>query len=322
MRSSHWLGWTFVIVLVLLAVSAVVGRLAYQGPAYSADNYVIEAPGDTLIIGASHAATGLNPDFLEGAISVARSGEPLFFTYYKTRQLLASNPQIRRVLVSLSSIHVCGFAEYSFFSGNSASRVQSMNYYPLMDDEADPLLPRFSADRWLSFLKYKVGVPFNYMDDTRVVLKHYTGGLQPSEFRFYGGFESFEETHLDPAQVSEKAAFYFLGDAGAAALSDVGMESIRRLLGLSDTNDVEVVVVRTPEHPRFRQATPAVCQDGYVRLITDRAEANNGVRFFDYGEYALPDDHFLDGDHLNRRGSEVFSALLQTRLDLESANPR
>lgn len=314
MRSGQWLGWTFILVVLMLVVVSVIGRLAYQGPAYSAENYQIDAAGDTLIIGASHAATALNPDHLDGAISVARSGEPLFFTYYKTRQLLASNPGIERVIVALSSIHVCGFADYSFFSGNSASRIQSMNYYPLLDDEKDPLLPIFSADRLLSFLKYKVGVPFNYMDDTKVVLKHYTGSLQPNDFRFFGGFESFDETHLESAEVLEKAAFYFYGDDDVPVLSEVGRESIRRLFTLSESHDVDVFVIRTPEHASFWRATPQLCQDEYLDVVETGARENERVQFYDYGKLELPDDHFLDGDHLNQVGSEVFSKLLQARM--------
>ena len=314
---SKWLLKTLILTCCLLIISAMIGRYFLVKTVYNTDLLIIDPKFKTVIVGASHSATSINPDFFENTISLSRSGEPIFFTYYKIKKILENNPSIKKVIFSISSIHISKYAERSFFKGGSGSRIFSLEYYMFVDDFNDPLLPIFNADRAVASLKYDIGLPFNYMEDLKVSLNYYTNKIDLNQYKYFGGYESLQGSKVDLDTLTKRIIFYF-GDKkvqDSYELSNVGITSIKRIMSLAEKFDIDIHIINTPMHKHFYQRVPDFFRTNYYQLIEEVTNNYKNIYFHDYANMPFPDEHFLDGDHLNSKGADVFSKKIASDFD-------
>jgi len=171
-KYSTWIYITAGSTLALIILASIIGKYFFVGPVYNPALFKFEDSTKTVIIGASHSATSMDTDYIEGALNVAMSGEPLYFSYYKAKALLKNNPQIKDVIVAISPIHVAQYSDKYLFQGNAGSRSSAMSYYYLIDDLSDPLINKLSSDNIIAYLKFHWGLPFNYMSDLKVVVNY------------------------------------------------------------------------------------------------------------------------------------------------------
>ncbi|MBL4703259.1 MAG: SGNH/GDSL hydrolase family protein [Flavobacteriales bacterium] len=306
-KHSAWLFITASLTLTLLIFSSLIGRIFFVSPVYNPNLFEFKDTINTLIIGASHSATSIDPDHIEGAISVALSGEPLFFTYYKAKVLLSNNPHIKDVLIAISPIHVAQYSDKNVFQGNSKSQNKAMNYYFLIDDFSDPLINQFSSGNILGYLKFHWGLPLNYMSDLRVALNYHRNTIDYSAYPFFGGVERIEGNHTEKDRITEKVKYYFYDENGKANASDFGAEVTRRIASLTEQFDIKLTIISTPMHPYFIQQIPENIQQKYDETIKSVLQHYPNVRFIDSSAFPISEDQFLDGDHLNAQGLEKYS---------------
>lgn len=320
-KHLNWLLITVVSTLALLISASLIGKHFFVGPVYNPALFKFEDSINTLIIGASHSATSMDPDYIEGALNVAISGEPLYFTYYKAKALLKNNPHIKDVLIAISPIHVAQYSDNYLFQDNAGSRSITMNYYFLIDDLSDPLINTFSADNIISYLKFHWGLPFNYMSDLRVVLNYYRNNVNYAEYPFYGGVERIEGNHIEKERITNKAKFYFYDENGQANASDTGVKIIHRIASLTEQFDIKLTIISTPMHPYFIKQIPEKIQQKYDETIKSVEQKHTNIKFIDLSNFPINEDKFLDGDHLNVQGSAEFSQfLVRERLQLKQTN--
>lgn len=312
-KYSSWLWVVMGSIFLLISLAALIGKYLYINPVYNQELFKLEPSTSTLIIGASHSATALDPDYIDDALNVASSGEPLFFTYYKTKALLKINPQIKHLVVAISPIHIGSYAEKQLFQGNSASRKYAMDYYFLVDDLSDPLIQTFSSDNIIAYLKFHWGMPFNYMSDLKVVVNYYRNKVTFTDYSFFGGVERVDGNHIEPNRQRAKAEFYFLDEINQINPSNVGIEVIHRIANLSKEFDVTLSIVSTPMHPYFISQIPDSIQNKYDEVIYKVTSQNPKVNFIDLSNLPMAETKFLDGDHLNTQGATEFSKLLFTK---------
>ena len=309
-KHSTWLFITVCLTLTLLILASLIGKYIFVSPVYNTELFKFKKTINTLIIGASHSATSIDPIYIEGSLNVALSGEPLYFTYYKAKTLLKNNPNIKNILVAISPIHVAQYSDKYVFTGNAESRNNAMNYYFLIDDLSDPLINLFSSDNILSYLKFYWGLPFNYMSDLRIVLNYYRNDVNYEDYAFYGGVERAEGNHIEKDRITNKAKYYFYDEKDQINTSELGVEVMQRIASLSEQFDIKLTIISTPMHPYFIEQIPEKIQQKYNKTIKIILQNYANVEFLDYSNYPINVDKFLDGDHLNAQGSTEFSQFL------------
>ncbi len=184
-----------------------------------------------------------------------------------------------------------------------------MKYYKFIDDETDPLIPLFNSDRVLSYLKFKAGIPFNYLDDLKFILKNMLGTISYKDFDYIGGWSPQLSNNISRKSIETKARFYFYDENREVNVSPIALESIRRIFSLSSS--VQVIVINTPKHKIFRQHVPKKIKQKYDSII-ENAIDNGQIQYIDYSDFVLNDINFYDGDHLNKSGSDIFSKTLSS----------
>ncbi|MBF7072164.1 hypothetical protein ISG33_01950 [Glaciecola sp. MH2013] len=292
-------------------ISSIVNYFVVIKPVYNTDNFKLPDVS-TIVVGASHSATAIDTAALKQITNLAKSGEPLFFSYYKSKMLLTNNEDIDHLVVAISPIHIGKYADEHIFSNSSGSRKFVMDYFFLIDETNDPFINKYSLDYVIGISKFKLGVPFSYMSDLKVTLNYYTSQFTHSDYAFWGGVESLDGNHIEESRQLEKSNFYYVGENSSIRSSKIGVESIRRLFSLSEEYDVKVTVITTPMHPYFRSLTPPNIKKEFVGLIDNLVLQYPNSSYYDFSSFELDNDDYLDGDHLNKQGAAKFTGYLRT----------
>ncbi|RKY18467.1 MAG: hypothetical protein DRQ55_13285 [Planctomycetota bacterium] len=315
-RSARaWLLRVATLVLVAGLIVSALAKATLIGPLFGDVDLELEGGVQTLLVGASHAACAFNPEVLSGdalgqVVSVARQAELMLSTDAKLEALLDDNPGVRRVILAVSPIHMATWQDEHLFGRSPHSRAQIMDYYPLYGEHTRALLPLSNPDVLLAALKYDFGVPFNYTDDTGLYVRHLLGQMQPQHYRFWGGYTPPGGTHVAQRWADFVIKKYFYEDGEVGGVSELAIQSLERLAQRVHERGIQLVLVDTPAHERFRVAIPERHKLAYAALLKDLVERFPTIRIVNHADMALPDEWFYDPDHLNRGGGEAYSAIL------------
>jgi hypothetical protein len=300
---------------VLLVAAGVAGTWALVRPVFDPDHFVLPQTTRTLVVGASHAATNIDPAALESAVNLGRNGEPVFFTYYKLQAVLERNPWIEHVVYALSVNHVSSSQDALVFAGDARTRESFMAYFPFVDRAGRRRLDRWSEDYLVASTKHDLGLPLGYMDDLRLLLAFWRGRVDLGSYPCWGGFEPVpDRAHVEPGVIEEKVRFYFYDGDRPGAPSRLAMEHVLETVALCERHGVRLTFVSTPLHERFRAAVPASVTRAFEDLMAEVRARHPEVGWIDASRRYAGEPVFFDGDHLGRRGTARFSRELARSL--------
>ncbi len=295
-------------VSILFALSLVAVSILYKfiviDRVYSNIDYAIAAETKNVFIGASHFEVGIDDALLNDTANYSVSGMPYYFTYPKVKRILENNKQIEKLFVSLSPIHIGPYGDATLLSDKGLSREEAFEFFPLMEEYDALGAKRFSLDFVLSYAKYNLGVPFNYMDDLKRTLVSFKRHLSVSDFDFMGKYKVYTENLIKPADLKKKADFYF-GDH--IQYSEFTVKAVEKVAALAQQLNVELYIVNMPAYEEFRKLVPSEYTDKQKSLMQDLQAKYTNLRYLDYYEYPIDAKGFLDGDHLNIVGAKVFT---------------
>lgn len=316
---KKWLFKVLGLSFFIIGFSTVLGKTALIAPVYDVKLFKLDRNIDTLIIGASHAVAALDPHFFKSTENVARNGEPLFFTYYKTKRLLEQNNNIKTLILSFSPIQISKYHDYLFVSGMPECRANLMDYFFLMDDEGRRYFRKLSPEYMIVTAKYDYGLPLSFLDDVRVIARYYFNRIDYRAYKFWGGYHEVFGVHLEDNVIKKKIAYYFYGNDKKFRESDVAIEHIKKIAQICSEKSVKLILVNTPKHKSFMRAVPHFYHSKHGEVIQDIMNTNPDVTYYDYSSLALADEYFFDGDHLNNKGGVKFSKMLANLLGNEPA---
>lgn len=308
-----WLIKVLLLFTAFVMLSSFVYKMAVVDRIFYNINYQLSENIDTLVVGASHLQLGFDDRSMSEVRNFSNSGMPYFFTYAKSKRLLESNPQIKRLVVSLHPIHISPYGDSRFFSDNGLSRENAFEYFPLLQDYQSLGDKRYSLDFALSYLKYKFGIPFNYMEDIKPFIISLNKNVPFEHMNFSGEFNLRETSLLNIDSVKSKAEFYFGNDV---YYSKYAIDTLERIAAYTSEKRVQLFIMNMPTHKMFRDITPSIYVNKYEQLIAKLLTQYNHIKYLDYYTYDLPDDAFFDGDHLNIKGVEIMAPIFKQDIGL------
>jgi hypothetical protein len=265
---------------------------------------------DTLILGSSEAYYGIKPSLLSGsAFSLSNSSQSLYYDDLLTQRLLPELPQLRRVIIPISYFTL---------------------YFQLYDHD----------ESWRQYAyRQEWGLPLAHAEDERDVRAWSRVVLYTPKVAITAALERFHTT-LAPG-VDDRGWYHVpegeswgVGPAAAKASlarhhgfmklehEAANLASLEHLLANLRQHEIEAVLITTPVWPTY--------QAGMKPELWERAKADVARLSQQYGARYLsflhtreltPDD-FLDPDHLNARGAEHFTPILDAALRSSGAEAR
>jgi hypothetical protein len=276
--------------------------------------FVLPSSVDTLILGDSHAACGLDPALIPRSATFARGGEPLFLTCQKLQFLAERNQGLKKVVIGFGSHNVSRYQESYLFEDFWEADFEQ--YFGIVDAEGRHALASLRTSYLVSRLKWEVGLPVRFYRDRPVLDSWLHRPIAPEDFGWVGRFDAPAESHVDEAQISGKIRRYYLdAQGGYAGTSQLTLNAVRGALAFARSRGIQVLLYDGPLHPAFRARVPPRAYDAYREALADIAGTYPEVRVAALGDYPLPSDAFFDGDHVNASGAAVASRVVANLLE-------
>jgi hypothetical protein len=313
-------------ILAALTVSvSLAHRFFFVEPVFNRPKLKLQPGTETLIIGASHSASAFDTSRFRHSESMAASGELVIFTAAKLEVVLRQNEGVKSVVMALSPIHLSARQDTLLLSANAGTRTTFIDNYAVLSKESRRLVAGWNSNYVLARLKYDFGLPLGYTEDIRLYASSLQGTLSPRDYRFWGAYTPQNGSHVGKdfdAKVIRKY-FYLGGDhtksASGEALygkSRIAEAQVRKILEMGTSRGLRMILVRTPESARFRESVPPFFKASFAALLREIQRDFPAVEYYDLSAELTEDSLFLDADHLNGRGSAIFSERFAARMGI------
>jgi hypothetical protein len=253
-----------------------------------------EAP--TLIVGDSHLMTSVDPAKFKNAENLCSGGEPYVFTFYKLKNIIKHNPEVKRLVLGFSYQNLAGFQDQRLLGPKSKSQFE--RYYPLLPAELPRYIPVSKDKFYHSYLKELALFP-NFR-----------------EYKFIDGFKK-HQAHLHRADLQETVRKHYFPGNNVSMLSKYAPLYLDSIYNLSREHDIELILAGAPVHPDYLKQVPDKVREAYQAMGEKFQERN--VPVLTYFELVYPDSHYRDYDHLSYLGAEKFTQRIKS--DIEALNP-
>lgn len=244
----------------------------------------------TVIVGDSHPMFALDPAHLGEAANVAQTSEPYYITYWKLKKLIKDNP-IDTLLLGFSYHNLSAFndkkLEDPFWSSEMFRRT-----YPIAEFED---------------LK---GVEVDFKSYLSVKFKNMCLYPRRDHVNYLGKYANSNENDISDYQsVISRHYYYNDENVGVSASSIQYLDSITTLCR---KNTIELILVSNPMRQEYLARIPQNFVTKYQEV--KKRLTSKGMLVFDYGHVGLDEKYFMNADHLNQKGAELFTKEIKAQL--------
>jgi len=263
-------------------------------------HYALDDGITTIVLGDSHTETSIDDQYFPNLRNFSFRGENLYFSYYKLKRILDTNPQIENVLLSFSYYSLNEFHD-------DVPPVFLLDYYWLLDPEGiktiDPTLR--DADMILK-------------DMSSRFVRWLLSRIERSEFHLLnGGYRKLDTSNLNEASSAKRISGHYFKENSAEAQEQSALQILyfEKFIQLCREKGVRLVFINTPLHHSYYTKIPAEFVSKYYSLVADIQRRHPGTTtLLDLKESVINDELFHDGDHLNSEGGVHFMKILNKRL--------
>ncbi|MFV8225107.1 hypothetical protein [Christiangramia aquimixticola] len=269
---------------------------------YKSD-FQLDQSYSSIVVGHSHSECSFNDELIAGFSNKSNSGQSYFYNYFKLKEILKDNPQLKTVFIEYSNLDIVEQRENWVWGEEKI-----VEYFPVyafyMDSDSHEILyrnnPKDYKGSLTAILKRSLVTVANGMD-----LTDKTGGYQKLQKNLPQNF--------DPDEIFKPV------DIPSIPVAEVNLEYLNKMILLCRRYGVEVVLVRSPLHKSYQGFK---AEELYKKV---RQERFGNVKYLDFSKFPIADEGFADPEHLNAQGAEKFSIwfdqLLQDGL-LAQVNPQ
>ena len=249
-----------------------------------------------LIAGDSHTQKSLNPEYFVSAQNISQSAEPYVLTYWKLKKIFNSYiPDT--LIIGFAPHNISQFNDFKFSNEKWSSEMFKRSY-PI--EEFDRISNIISID---------------YTTYYKILLKQTALFPKTNHINYLGNYSTGTNNDLSDSETAINRHYYQKGIE--LNLSELAVNYLDSIVELCNINKIELVLVSSPVHKQYLNNIPLAIMDNYVDLTQ---KYNINLIVFDYTKEVYPDSLFLNSDHLNENGAEMFTTELIKYL--KSISPR
>jgi hypothetical protein len=239
---------------------------------------------NVLIIGDSHPNCSLNPDLFNDAQNISQGGETYVLTYWKLRKILKE--------IELDTI-IIGFSVHNF------SRFNDL---------------KFSNKKWTgnlfkrgytfeSFSELDGRVEVNYSQLYRTIWKETGFYPKKNQVNFIGKPSKRNTSNLGDWE--KVIHHHYYDDDKVLGVSEVAEAYLDSIIRVCEENKMIPILINSPVHESYYNKIPEANLAMFDKMKT-KYEAK-GINIIDKAQERFPDSFYLNSDHLNASGANVFT---------------
>ena len=276
---------------------------------YQTENFKIKE--NILLMGDSHAQYAFDNEQIKNSRNIAFRSEKYIWTYFKLKKILEAKKEIKKIFLTFS-YHSTGKHNERELVDAKSRRFFYNRYFMLLDyDGVQDLegISHFNSDLYIYNLKYQFGLPFETYKDWKLVPYIFLGENKFNQFSFSGYYQKEKMTDLSTKSLKKTLKRHF---SSHYEPSHIQVKYFRKIQDLCLKSSVDLIVVTPPVHPKYFAKIPKDVERSYWHEIL-RLESL-GIKTLNLSQLSLPDSNFKDFDHLNSKGAQVVSNILNKEM--------
>ena len=250
---------------------------------FKAKSFQIDETVEEIFVGDSHVRYAVDDSLLINSLNMGNSSESTYFSYFKLKQILKSNPNITTIYLGFSYHNISGY--YDQYTFGRYSREIAPNYFFIL-----PIWEQLKMIEWnlKRFLHFK----FSLLKSGVMTLVN--------QNTFQGGFDNPHRNVAAREKImNERLDFQYYTDGKINPFSNLNLTYFDKIVTLCHSQKVQLIILNTPLHSYYRSKIPAKYANKYNSLVSSK-----NVIVMDLSQLDLPDYCFQpDGDLLSKEGS-------------------
>lgn len=256
---------------------------------------------EILILGSSHAASGINPEYLsESAFNAANVSQTVFYDKEILLKYIASAKELETVVLPTSY--------FTFWSDSHTSTEAWREYfYYRFSDIKHPDLDLFKPAAFSFTALYTPEKAKSYLlrnFDVNLVSRDREDGWR--------GYPAGEINKINYVTGKKRVALHHSNMLASSYTRNI--QYLEEILTAAEERRIEVVFVATPVYRTYSRFTQEKYRRANIRAIKAFSKEFE-ITYLDYSNdkrFTIQD--FYDNDHLNYRGAEKFTRILNREL--------
>jgi len=261
---------------------------------------------ETLILGTSHTLTGLNPNYLNGnAYNFASLSQPLKYDSKLVNYYVDSFVNLKNIIVPISY--------FTFGCPIEKERVKPLFMFEktyhwkdddkLFSDIQIQLIPKQYFRFKIEQFKKKVGISLNnfYSQQTK------------NEWSHGGWLGRFSEKPITKQQARNRIRFHteIRTYPQKNAYFSPDIQYINEIIEFAEKKNCKLYFITTPHHKYYRTQINKHLWAENQKIIHELIQGKTNVTYLNFfGDTRFFDNDFDDQDHLNIRGAEKLSKIV------------
>ena len=257
------------------------------------DEYKIDSNISRIYIGDSHIQEAVDDTLIPHSLNVATNSESYYYSYFKLKTLLNSNPSVKKVYLGFSYHNLSNYYD-KYVSGTYTSEVGLKYFY---------LLPNNEQFRLISWNKDNLGsfIPGIISEG---ILKAINHNYSP----FLGGFSNqFNNTKAIDSSMNKRILFQYYTNGVLNDFSDLNIEYLYKIIDLCKVKGVELFALNTPLNNYYFNKIPKEYKEKLNEILF-----KTNLKYINLSNLKLSEECFIpDGDHVSNIGAEATSIELR-----------
>jgi hypothetical protein len=244
-------------------------------------------------MGDSHTMTSINPSAFRSAANISQSAEPYFVTYHKLKEIV-KHDKIDTILLGFSYQNISAFNDYKFIEAPWCDELLGRTYSLITLDKYEGLQLN-KPSYYRSFFKNMFLLP------------------KQNHNLFLGNFDKRNhELNAKQSKLNTVIKMHYYKNGNELPQSMANIQYLDSINAITKANNIKLYLVNTPLHNDYRKLIPQKIQIAYNQVKEDFE--NDGLEVIDYSKYPIETEFFADYDHLNFKGSIIFTELIKQRI--------
>jgi len=270
------------------------------------DNFIIDKNKITLAAGDSHLQTAFNPNQVLNSMNICSSAEDYFYSYYKLKLVLKSNPHIKNLILGFSPHNISDYHKNKRIGDKAGQMLPK--YFMLFDDEAIDICSSISIPFIINYMKFKLSIPISYKSEMKYSIQFFRNKHKIYDYPFWGNYYRSDKSNLSKQLIDESIYRHFYDkDSTLRHISDLQLNYLKKTISLCSQNQITLYLVTTPMTEYYINRIPALFRINSHKIIGMLRSEYENIVYLNLSNISIPDDGFGDGDHVNHLGAKIVS---------------
>ncbi|GAA4973231.1 hypothetical protein [Algibacter aquimarinus] len=277
-------------VFLFLSIPTAILIIFFSYTTHISKSYKLKENITILISGDSHVTSAIDDKDMNipNIQNIGKPAESIYFSYYKIKHLLETNPNIKTIYFGLSYHNITDFAD--IFTKGKRSFFYAPPYFYVL-----PLKEKLRSFKW------------NSNNESVYIKNIINSGIESIKFMpsYIGeGFSNNSLLELSKSKADFRIKEQYFEGGKLRDFSSLNLHYLEMIIKLLDEEKVELFILNIPLADYYKSKIPKEYIIKYDEIIKEY-----DLEVIDFSELELGDPKYFlpDGDHVNAKGANFIT---------------